>query len=65
MDFSPSSPLYGGASQEWDKVVSTFVLRAAIGPAAPPVPPKKIAAVEAARGGGRGGGSGINSSSQG
>ncbi|CAM9579392.1 unnamed protein product, partial [Ectocarpus sp. 13 AM-2016] len=52
--------------QQWDKVVSTFVLRAAIGPAAPPARPKAVAARAAAvapRGGSSGGG-GSSSSSQ-
>ncbi|CAM9825777.1 unnamed protein product, partial [Ectocarpus fasciculatus] len=53
-------------NKQWDKVVSTFVLRAAIGPAAPPARPKAVAAraaAGAARGGSSGGG-GSSSSSQ-
>ncbi|CAN0121637.1 unnamed protein product [Ectocarpus sp. 4 AP-2014] len=53
-------------NKQWDKVVSTFVLRAAIGPAAPPARPKAVAARAAAvapRGGSSGGG-GSSSSSQ-
>ncbi|CAM9964333.1 unnamed protein product [Ectocarpus sp. 6 AP-2014] len=54
-------------NKQWDKVVSTFVLRAAIGPAAPPVSPKAVAAAKTAavapRGGSSGGG-GSSSSSQ-
>ncbi|CAM9904658.1 unnamed protein product [Ectocarpus sp. 12 AP-2014] len=53
-------------NKQWDKVVSTFVLRAAIGPAAPPARPKAVAARAGAvepRGGSSGGG-GSSSSSQ-
>lgn len=48
---APSRSPLRNASQEWDKVVSTFVLRAAIGPAAPPVPPKKNGATGAGHAG--------------
>ncbi|CAN0023866.1 unnamed protein product, partial [Scytosiphon promiscuus] len=60
-------------NKHWDKVVSTFVLRAAIGPAAPPARPKPAAAAAAAataaagtrRGSGGGGGGGGSSSPKG